>query len=145
MTTTLERTSDAVSSRARPRIMVTAQDHARLAALARAAMSRMPDLASTLADELDRADVLLGGGHPADVVRMGSEVEFRDDASGTVRTVTLVYPAAADITARRVSVLTPVGSALLGLQTGDSIDWKTPAGELRSLTVVDVRGSESSD
>jgi regulator of nucleoside diphosphate kinase len=143
MTTYLERHTDAVTSRGRPRIVVTAKDHARLTALARAAMNKLPDLASGLADELDRADVLPGARDPEDVVCMGSEVTFRDDTSGMIRRVTLVYPDAADIAVRRISVLTPVGTALLGLRAGDSIDWETPTGESRALTIIDVGGSES--
>ena len=53
--------------------------------------------------------------------------------------VTLVYPEHADISQRKVSVLTPVGTALIGLRTGDSIMWETPNGELRQLTVFSVR------
>lgn len=129
---------DANSGGARPRIIVTVEDHARLSTLARAAMARMPDLAADLADELDRADVLPNDHRSHGVVMMGSEVEFRDDANGKVRKVTLVYPAAADITAHKVSVLTPVGAALLGARAGDSIGWETPAGDRRSLTIVNV-------
>jgi regulator of nucleoside diphosphate kinase len=53
--------------------------------------------------------------------------------------VTLVYPEHADISQRKISVLTPVGTALIGLQTGHSITWKTLGGEVRQLTVLSVR------
>ena len=66
---------------------------------------------------------------------MNSEVEFRDNTTGKVHKVLLVYPEEADISERRISVLTPVGTALLGLRTGDSITWETPGGDLRQLTV----------
>jgi regulator of nucleoside diphosphate kinase len=69
---------------------------------------------------------------------MGSEVEFRDDTTGKVRRVTLAYPDAADIDAGRISVLTPIGAALIGLSVGQSIEWQTPAGGWRSLTVLGV-------
>jgi len=55
--------------------------------------------------------------------------------------VTLVYPAEADISQGRISVLTPVGTALIGLRSGGSITWETPAGEARQLTVLAVRDS----
>jgi regulator of nucleoside diphosphate kinase len=70
---------------------------------------------------------------------MESEVEFRDDVTGQVRTITLVYPKDADMNAGRISVLTPVGAALIGLSAGQSIEWQTPTGGRRSLTVLSVR------
>jgi regulator of nucleoside diphosphate kinase len=51
----------------------------------------------------------------------------------------LVYPKSADIEAGRISVLTPIGAALIGLSAGQAISFATPSGELRSLTVVEVR------
>ena len=74
-----------------------------------------------------------------DLVTMGSSVEFRDDFTGQVRRVVLVYPDKADVTAGRISVLTPVGAALIGLSKNQSIDWETPARERRSLTVLSVQ------
>jgi regulator of nucleoside diphosphate kinase len=127
-----------VSGELRPNIVLTAEDHERLSTLARAAAASMPDVASALADELDRARVLTKGRHPEHIVRMGSEVEFRDDA-GKVQTVTLVYPNEADIAQGKISVLTPIGTALIGLRTGKSITWHTRTGALRRLTVLQVR------
>ena len=72
-------------------------------------------------------------------VRMGSEVAFRDDTTGKVQAVSLVYPGEADIGRGRISVLTPVGAALLGLSKGQSIDWSTRTGTAKRLTVLDVR------
>lgn len=123
----------------RPRITLTAEDHARLSTLARVASDRMPDMASALGDELDRAHVLDRAPHPESIVRMGSEVEFRDETSGKVQTVTLVYPDKADIAQGRISVLTPVGAALIGLASGASITWRTRNGDVRRLTVLQVR------
>jgi regulator of nucleoside diphosphate kinase len=73
---------------------------------------------------------------------MNSEVEFRDDATGKVQKMTLVYPGEADISERRISVLTPVGTALIGLPAGQSITWEAPNGDLRRLTVLSVRERE---
>ena len=122
----------------RPHIILTAEDHERLSLLARAAAETMPDVASALADELDRARILAKGRHPEHIVRMGSEVDFRDDA-GKLQVVTLVYPDEADISRGRISVLTPIGAALIGLRTGSSITWHTRTGALRRLTVLQVR------
>jgi regulator of nucleoside diphosphate kinase len=125
-------------SRVKPTITLSAEDYERLSALARAARKRLPDLADELADEVERAHVLAKGSSLQHVVRMNSEVEFRDDTTGKAQRVTLVYPEEADISQRKVSVLTPVGTALIGLPTGQSITWETPAGELRQLTVLVV-------
>jgi regulator of nucleoside diphosphate kinase len=72
------------------------------------------------------------------VVRMGSRVKYRDEWAGRERDVTLVYPQEADINVNRISVLAPVGAALIGLSLGQTIEFQTPGGEKRSLTVLDV-------
>lgn len=126
-------------SRAKPTITLSAEDYERLSALAHAASKQMPDLADELDEEIGRARVLAKGKHPQDIVCMNSEVEFRDDTTGKVQKVTLVYPAQADISQHKVSVLTPVGTALIGLRTGCSIAWKTRTGEVRQMTVLSVR------
>jgi regulator of nucleoside diphosphate kinase len=97
----------------------------------------MPELAAELVYELERARVL--NQHPEDVVCMNTEVEFRDETSGKVQRYTVVYPGHADISAGKISVLTPVGTALIGLRVGQSISWVTPNDELRQLTVLGVR------
>ena len=122
-----------------PRITLTAADHEHLSGLARAAMRNMPEAAANLADELDRAQVLVNGHRPIDVVSMGCEVEFRDESNGRIQRVTLVDPSEADIGQGKVSVLTPVGTALIGLRTGTSITWETRTGQLKRLTVMKVR------
>ncbi|WP_134499813.1 nucleoside diphosphate kinase regulator [Microvirga pakistanensis] len=123
----------------KPRISLTATDHAKLSALADAASHTMPEVAAELAEELDRAHVLPKGRQSTGTVCMGCEVEFRDDVTGRVQTVTLVYPNEADIAKGRISVLTPIGTALIGLPVGKSIDWTTRTGEKKRLTVLQVR------
>ena len=125
---------------AKPAIILSAEDYERLSTLAHAARKRMPDLADELAEEIGRARVLAKGEHPQHIVRMNSEVEFRDDTTSKVQKVVLVYPEEADISQRKISVLTPVGTALIGLGDSDSITWVTPNGELRQLTVLSVQG-----
>jgi regulator of nucleoside diphosphate kinase len=122
-----------------PSITLTASDHKHLSGLARAAIRAMPEAAANLADELDRAQVLAKGRRPTDVVGMGCEVEFRDESNGRVQKLMLVYPSEADIEQGKVSVLTPIGTALIGLRTGASITWETRTGQLKRLTVLNVR------
>jgi regulator of nucleoside diphosphate kinase len=126
----------------KPRITLTAQDYEKLSILARAAEASMPDVAAVLTEELDRAHVLPKGGYPEHTVRMGCAVDFRDDTTCKVQTVTLVYPDEADISKGKISVLTPIGTALIGLRAGHSITWETRTGDLRTLTVLAVRAPQ---
>ncbi|MDQ0470992.1 nucleoside diphosphate kinase regulator [Labrys wisconsinensis] len=123
----------------RPRITLSAEDHERLSALAQAAGHKASALAADLAAELERAHVLARGRVPEHAVRMDSEVTFRDEAASRSRTVTLVYPGEADIAQGRISILTPVGTALVGVRVGDTIAWTVPSGETRRFTVLAVR------
>jgi regulator of nucleoside diphosphate kinase len=120
-----------------PSIMISTDDERRLSLLAKANMTQFPRVAHFLAHEIDRANIVPE--QPKGVVRMGSQVVYRDEGSGRIREVTLVYPHQADINLNRISVLTPVGAALIGLAEGQSIEFPTPTPEKRSLTVLAVR------
>jgi regulator of nucleoside diphosphate kinase len=94
--------------------------------------------AERLEAELDRAVVVEDGPVAPDVVAMESRVTFEDEGTGTAREVVLVYPGSADASAGRVSVLAPVGAALLGLRTGDRIDWPLPDGRTARIRILSV-------
>jgi regulator of nucleoside diphosphate kinase len=123
-----------------PEIIIPASEYDRLLSLAHAATRTSPLVAEYLDRELGRATVLPDEAIGSDFARVGSEVTFRDDHSGRLRDVTLVWPHEADITQDRLSVLTSIGAALLGLRPGQSIDWPSPVGGPRTLTVIAVRG-----
>ena len=91
-----------------------------------------------LENEVARAIVVPPEQIPKDVVTMNSRVVFEDETTGERREVTLVYPAHADIGAGKISILVPVGSALLGLRIGQSIDWNLPNGQRRRYRVIAV-------
>jgi len=91
-----------------------------------------------LEKELDRAIVVPREQIPDDVVTMNSRIIFEDETTGERREVTLVYPAQADINAGKISILVPVGTALLGLRVEQSIDWELPSGQKRRYRVIDV-------
>lgn len=91
-----------------------------------------------LADELDRAIVVQTELVPKDVVTMHSRCTYIDESLGVQREIELVYPDEADPGTGKVSVLTPVGCALIGLKTGQEIDWDFPDGSVRCLRVMDV-------
>ena len=91
-----------------------------------------------LAAELENAEIVAAGRVPPDVVTMNSRVLFEDVTRGERREITIVFPQDADILRAKVSVLAPVGTALLGLSEGDSIVWPFPDGGSRCLRVVEV-------
>lgn len=124
-----------------PPITVSAHDYERLRQLADVSAAKFPRIADFLSRELDRAQIASPLEMLPGLVTMGSEVIFRDDTIGKTRTITLVYPHEADIDCNRISVLTPIGAALIGLSTSQSIEWQTQSGEWRSLTVLAVRPS----
>jgi len=112
---------------------------ARLEAMLDTPALRNTPAAISLLDELTRADVVPEDQVPATVVRMESVVECEDEHGGERHVLTLVYPQDADVSAGKVSVLAPVGSALLGLGVGQSIDWAAPGGRQLRLRVTAVR------
>ena len=99
-------------------------------------MALQPD--PQLRAELERAIVVPAHALPPGVVSMYSQVRYRDEHADVSRQVQIVLPEDADMEQGRVSVLAPVGAALLGLETGQAIDWKFPAGEIRRLRVEQV-------
>ncbi|RCS23100.1 nucleoside diphosphate kinase regulator [Phyllobacterium salinisoli] len=125
----------------KPRIIVSDIDYKRLTNLASGAQSQFAEVAEELQAELDRAKVVPAISVPADVVQMGSTVEFRSD-NAQQRRVTLVFPGEADIAQNRISILTPIGAALIGLSIGQSIMWTARDGRKHELTVVQVEQPE---
>ena len=124
-------------TRRKPAITIARTDHERLTTLAESFSAKNSPIADELLVELDRARIVEDGRLAPDVVRMGSRLRFTTDA-GEDRTVTLVYPGEADIAEGKVSVLTPIGAALIGLSAGQSIDWTGRDGRTHRLTVESV-------
>ena len=122
----------------KPAIHVSASDYDLIANYALSLETRAPALSRMLLDEIDRATVCAPAELPPGVIALGSEVSYRDESTGAVRRVQLVMPAEADIERGLVSILTPMGAGLVGLQAGQSIDWPCPDGRPRVLTILDV-------
>jgi regulator of nucleoside diphosphate kinase len=125
---------------AEPGIFIADDDRARLDTLIRRALDQHGQLTSdlaALAGELRRARVVPRAEIPPDVVTMNSTVRLRDLETGEDETYTLVYPEQADIEADKLSVLAPVGTALLGYRAGDVVEWPVPAG-MRRFRVEEV-------
>lgn len=121
----------------KPAIILTRTDHERLYRLAEVHAGRNPEVSEELLIELDRARIVQDTKIGANVARMGSRIRFTSDL-GEDRSVALVFPAEADIAANKISILTPIGAALIGLSTGQSIDWVARDGRLHRLHVEEV-------
>ncbi|MCC6209770.1 MAG: nucleoside diphosphate kinase regulator [Burkholderiales bacterium] len=118
----------------RPSLYLTENDLDRLSDLLQEQGGRF----ARLEDELARAVVVPREEIPRDVVTMNSRVVFENETTGERREVTLVYPGDADINAGKISILVPVGTALLGLRVGQSIDWELPSGQKQRFRVIGV-------
>jgi regulator of nucleoside diphosphate kinase len=109
-----------------------------LSNLVSAALGRSQMGAEMLLSELERAETCDRADVPADVVTMMSRVVFVDEASAEKHAVQVVYPRNADSALQRISVLTPIGAALIGMRKGAAIDWPNRAGEYRRLRILEV-------
>lgn len=117
----------------KPAIRVARADWNRLRMLANATTAN--DIADELLGELDRAEVV--DTSSTDFIGIGSFAIYRT-ATQEENAITLVMPADADIASGRVSVMTPIGVALLGLSEGQSIQWQTRDGRTETLTVLSI-------
>lgn len=127
----------------RPAIQMIDTEADALTQLAISAEDRFPEVSEMLLDEIGRANIVKAGRIGPDVVTMMSNVEFVDEESGAARAVQLVYPADADISAGRISILTLIGTALIGLREGQVINWPDRSGKHRKLRIRAVKRIES--
>lgn len=120
-----------------PPIVITRIDLTRLRHLLASPARRDSEAAEALGEEIDRAEVVEPTLLPADVVSMNSTVRLCEQTSGREYELTLAFPDEADGT-NRVSVLAPVGSALLGLAVGREIEWPLPGGQTARIKVLSL-------
>ena len=127
-------------AQAQPTIYVTTHDYERLSALADLYKSRRRGvLVDFLLAELVRAELVPAAEVGHKVVTMNSRVRIIDPDAGESRTVTLVYPGEEDSLRGKVSVFTPLGTALLGLPEGARMEWRTLDGRSKSISVREVQ------
>jgi len=127
----------------RPAIHMIDTEADALTALALEAQNRLPQVSRLLLEEIGRASIHSADSIGRDIVTMHAHVEFLDEAGGTTRMVELVYPRAADISAGRISIMTPIGAGLMGLRVGQSIVWPDREGHERKLTILRVKRASS--
>jgi len=117
-------------------IFITEADMKRLRPLLERMKNSRDDL-KVLQQELERARVVAPEEVPPDIITMNSKARVRNVVSGEVMTYTLVFPEAADIDQGKISVVAPIGTAMLGQKVGDQFEWQVPAGPVH-LRVEEV-------
>lgn len=125
-------------------IYISRDDHSKLRLLLATALHSNGNAAlQKLRDELDRAFVIDSDAVPGDVVTMDSTVQYEDLGTGEIEEYTLAFPERANVERKRLSILAPIGTALIGCRVGDTVNWSTPGG-VRQLKVrrVTPRPSE---
>lgn len=124
----------------RRNIVITKSDLRRLEHLLESEFAQAIDPKTYLGDlqaELQRAKIVASADVPHDVITMNSTVRLLDLDTGEVETYTLVYPHQANIAEHKLSILAPIGTALLGYRVGDIVRWRVPSGR-RRLQIEDV-------
>jgi regulator of nucleoside diphosphate kinase len=117
-------------------VILSEEDHRQLVALTENVSAQGNKQEMTLSYEIERAKILKEDKMPEGVVRLNSKVRVQDLDSKRELEFTIVLPQFADVKSNKISVLTPMGSALIGLSVGNEIAWKMPAG-IRNLKVLD--------
>lgn len=123
-----------------PTIFITTNDAEKLLELMRESERsdyRGSDYLKKLAGELKKAAIVRPGEIPADVITLNSTARLVDQGTQEEMVYTLVFPEAADPAQGKISILAPIGTAMLGYKTGDSFDWDTPGGK-RTLLVKEI-------
>jgi regulator of nucleoside diphosphate kinase len=121
-----------------PEITISSLDADRLYALIESLPNDGLIGINELEKELDRAKIVDPSEVPPTIVTMNSTVRFSVESSLDEFLLTLVYPKDIDASGEKISILAPVGSALLGLSQGDQIEWPKPGGGLIKVTIEDI-------
>lgn len=118
-----------------PDIIISELDYSRIDNLLRATTGIATNIKSALLTELERAELVAPEQIPANVVTMNSQVKFSVISTGVTFTLKLVYPKDMDDSGNTISILAPVGSAMLGLKEGDEIDWQDGQGGMLQVRI----------
>jgi len=123
-----------------PSIFITTKDAEKLRKLIREAFHseyRGSEYLKKLAEEMEKASVVNPDQIPADVITLNSRARLEDQATKEEMVYTLVFPEDADVSQGKISILAPIGTAMLGYKTGDTFEWDTPGGK-RTLRVKEI-------
>lgn len=122
----------------KPKIIISSLDAERLDRLIESLSINYFPGKDDLETELERAEVVDSKDIPPTVVTMNSTVRFKVESSSKAFCLTLVYPKDVDAAGDKISILAPVGSALLGLSQGDEIEWPKPGGGVLRVRIEEV-------
>lgn len=122
----------------KPNLAISELDAERLDRLLEQPAFAGTPIAQALNEELDRAEIMPSAEIPSDVVTMNSRVRFRDLTTDEEHTRTLVYPVNMKDSNEQLSVMAPLGAALLGMHVGSTIDWKLPNGAAARVEVLEL-------
>ena len=123
-----------------PKIFVTTKDAGKLRKLIREAYHsdyRGSDYLKRLAEEIEKASVVQPDQIPSDVITLNSTARLVDQETNEEMIYTLVFPEDAEVTQGKISILAPIGTAMLGYRVGDTFEWDTPGG-IRSIRVKEI-------
>mgnify|MGYP003577509535 CR=1 FL=1 len=126
------------SKQNRPAITVSSYDLERLEGLLVRRRVSAPQESTGLRSELDRARIVEPSEMPPDVVTMNTTVRFAEEGGELEFERTLSYPHEMGQGEGRISILAPVGSALLGLSVGQRMDWEVPGGRMARVRILQV-------
>lgn len=116
-------------------ILITERDYLRI----RHILSRQnSDDFENLEIEIERARIIAENEIPKDLVRMNSSVKFMILSEEKEMTLTLVYPEEANYSEGKISILAPLGSALIGLRVNQEINWMFPDGKTKTIKILEV-------
>lgn len=118
-----------------PSIVISIEDFQKIKSIISYSENKNADL---LAEELDRAELVMADYLPNDVVAMNRKVKFADLETDKEQTVILVYPEEADIAENKISILSPIGSALIGLRVGQIIEWPVNDSKTKRIQVREL-------
>lgn len=118
-----------------PSLVISREDYQKISTLLAVAQS---DIADQLEEELGRAKLVSAEELPNNIVSMNDRISFVDLDTGKEQEVTLSYPLDEDINGNKVSILAPVGAALIGLRVGQTIHWPLSQGKTRRIKVTSV-------
>jgi len=121
-----------------PDIIISELDYSRIDNLLRATPGIATNIKSALLTELERAELVAPEQIPANVVTMNSQVKFSVISTGVTFTLKLVYPKDMDDSGNTISILAPVGSAMLGLKEGDEIVWQDGQGGMLQVRIETI-------
>jgi len=121
-----------------PDIIISELDYSRIDNLLRTTAGISTNIKSALLTELERAELVAPEQIPANVVTMNSQVKFSVISTGVTFTLKLVYPKDMDDSGNTISILAPVGSAMLGLKEGDEIDWQDGQGGMLQVRIETI-------